>query len=219
MTKKPSVSIVMPHLILDEEIFELCKKCISSIKEYSSDYELIFVDNASPLHNDWLKENCDVYIKNEKNTGNGPGWNTGARVAKGDYICFCDNDIYVCENWLEDMKKTFQENTGVVFPNTKNKEEERFMPKLSGFCWMVPKKIWDEIGEIDEQFEIANFEDTDYFERVQNAGYELICNHDILIVHYSRATCDKVQEVQDNFESNYNKYARKHEGKFPYLNT
>ena len=213
-----SVSIVIPHLILDDQIYDLAKSCLKSIKEYTSNYELINIDNASPERNEWLRMNSDIYVHNKKNVGNGPGWNQGIKLATGDYIAFCDNDIYVDEGWLEKLIEILEDKkVGIAFPMTKCKEEPDYNSKLSGFCWVTRRDIINEIGLIDEKFGIANFEDVDYFKRVQNAGYKLKCDARVRVAHYSRATCDKVQEVKDIFDNNEKYFLQKHNSVYPHL--
>ena len=47
------------------------------------------------------------------------------------------------------------------------------MGSLNFFCVMVPRGVWEEIGELDEAFGIGLFEDDDYSMRVRSAGYEV----------------------------------------------
>jgi len=90
-----SVSIVIPHLILDDQIYDLAKSCLKSIKEYTSNYELINIDNASPERNEWLRMNSDIYVHNQKNVGNGPGWNQGIKLAIPNFSSIKPNSFII----------------------------------------------------------------------------------------------------------------------------
>ena len=75
------------------------QECIGSILEQTVPvYEIILVDDNS---NDNSASICDRYaesysnicvIHKEKNEGLSAARNTGMRVAKGEYLLFCDSD-------------------------------------------------------------------------------------------------------------------------------
>ena len=59
--------------------------------------------------------------------------------------------------------------------------------KLSGFCLLMKRIVYDKIGGLDERFGIGLFDDDDLAERARRAGFELAVAHD-LFVHQSHAT-------------------------------
>ena len=214
------LSITIPQLILDDEIWELAKKNLASIKKNTvGEYEIIFVDNASPLHQDWLKENCDLYIRNETNTGNAHAWNDGLKVATGDYLCLMDNDvIWHSFGWNEKMMEMLNNSRiGIVFPVSRNKEDDGWKIRLVGFCFIFSRKIFNEIGYISEEYGLGNFEDDDYFMRTLDAGYLLKVCKKAKIKHYSRATCDKIPEIQQIWLKNREYFFKKFQGRMPQL--
>ena len=80
------------------------------------------------------------------------------------------------------------------------------------------KKNFEKIGNISEEYGIANFEDTDYFKRAQDNEISLKCVSHIKVKHFGRATCDKVPEVKEIYERNKKIYENKFNGEYPYLN-
>jgi GT2 family glycosyltransferase/glycosyltransferase involved in cell wall biosynthesis len=83
---------------------ELTRACIGAVSAYSSDYELIVVDNAST---DGTAEYlCKMgsrvrVITNRENLGFARACNQGAAVALGKYIVFLNNDTRVHADWLD----------------------------------------------------------------------------------------------------------------------
>lgn len=207
------ISVIIPIYIIDEELRKLTEDCIESYFKHTSDgNELIIVDNASPIKdkNNW---GADVYIRNNNNHGNAVAWNQGLRIARGDYLLLSDNDVLFSENWegLADKK-------AITFPLTKCREENDFTQKLSGFFWMLSRGTYKKLGDVSEEYGIANFEDTDYFMRAQKMGIQLKCNPNTKILHHGRATCDKVPDVKEIWHKNERLYRQKYEGQYPTLN-
>jgi len=203
------LSIVIPIYNIHKDIVDLTNRCLKSIKKYTKDYEIIIIDNKN---GEQWKKDADIYIKNEKNNGNGAAWNQGAKLANGEYLVFSDNDIEILTpNWFKYFEEVFKnKKTGIVFPITKNKEDDDYFARLSGFFWAIKKELFNKVGKIDENFGIANFEDSDIFCRVKNLGYELTCTTKVKVKHYSRATCDRVPEVQQRYEQNEKYFFSKH---------
>jgi hypothetical protein len=100
--KLPLVSII----ILNYNGKKFIDDCLASILKinYPRDlFEIIFVDNVSTDRSveyvtekyDWMK-----ILKLDKNYGYAGGNNRGAKIAKGEFIVFLNNDTIVDKNWL-----------------------------------------------------------------------------------------------------------------------
>jgi glycosyltransferase involved in cell wall biosynthesis len=74
---------------------------LRSLKEYTvSDYELIVVDNCSDDGSTQLfKDAGAVLLRNEENYCYACSMNQGLAVAKGEYICFANNDLWFGRAW------------------------------------------------------------------------------------------------------------------------
>jgi glycosyltransferase involved in cell wall biosynthesis len=190
----------------------LTNDTIKTLKDNAKEkFELIIVDNGSPIH---IQIDCDQMIRTSDNKGNGAGWNIGLRHAMGDNLMLSDNDVCYKENWQN--LANFTKNT-IVFPQTATMEDPIFKNRLAGFSWMMSEKTYRKLGDIDTQYGLANFEDTDYFMRAIKHGIDLQVIEDIKAVHWGRKTCDKIPEVKNTYERNKKIYEDKYKGEYPYL--
>jgi glycosyltransferase involved in cell wall biosynthesis len=62
------------------------------------------------------------------------------------------------------------------------------VPKLSGFCLLMKRAVYEKIGGLDERFGLGFFDDDDLAERARRAGFELAVAHDLFIHHFGSWT-------------------------------
>lgn len=85
-----------------------------------------------------------------------------------------------------DGVKVFKDNKGgEVFPGMPNPTTKRDHPDYS--CWTMRKRVWDVVGEFDENFRCAFGEDADHHVRMHKAGVSAYCL-DVPFLHYGSAT-------------------------------
>jgi GT2 family glycosyltransferase len=118
--RHPKVSIV----ILVKDALGYVKNCIRSLNTYTSNFELIIVDNGSNQETkEWL-ENFGwldfTLITNKKNMGFSYGCNQGIKAAKYDYVCLLNSDTLLSPNWLGKLMRGFKysKDIGIVGPST-----------------------------------------------------------------------------------------------------
>ena len=108
---KDLVSIICPTY----NKIEFLKQMMKSIEKNTQwPFELIIVDNAS---NDGTQEYVlnagfkmkGQYLRNEENKGFAIPNNQGVEVAKGNFLCFLNNDTIVTKGWLTAMMNVFSE--------------------------------------------------------------------------------------------------------------
>lgn len=111
----PSVSVII-------SVFgqlEYTKCCLAQLEETLSgklDYEVLIIDDASKDGTvDFLKDLGEPYrvFFNEKNQGFAKNNNLGAKEARGEYLCFLNNDVFVQGDWLSPMLRVFEEKKKV----------------------------------------------------------------------------------------------------------
>jgi GT2 family glycosyltransferase len=62
------------------------------------------------------------------------------------------------------------------------------VPKLSGFCLLLKRAVYEAVGELDERFGLGFFDDDDLAERARRAGFELAVAHDLFVHHFGSRT-------------------------------
>jgi GT2 family glycosyltransferase len=72
------------------------------------------------------------------------------------------------------------------------------------FCVMMPRHVYEKVGELDEAFGIGMFEDDDYCRRVQKEGWDIACAEDVFIHHHLSASFSQIKQEkrQAMFEAN-----------------
>jgi GT2 family glycosyltransferase len=186
-----TTSIVVPVLLLpdkDRELTRFTEACFASMRMHLSDYELVVVDNGSPVDALWLSEQADVYIRNEDNRGFAVAVNQGLAAANGEWLCVCNDDITFINDWLADAQAAWGECTGAVSSHLHDHDPEHKAGRqvavpgmMFGALWLTRREVVEAVGGLDEGYERGMFEDKAWYQTVRAAGYELVkagwCRH------------------------------------------
>jgi Glycosyl transferase family 2/Glycosyltransferase like family 2 len=84
------------------------------------------------------------------------------------------------------------------------------VPKLSGFCLLMTRAVYDKIGGLDERFGLGVFDDDDLAERARRAGIELAVVHDLFVHHFgSRTFAGSGIDAEKLFDENAGRFVAK----------
>lgn len=174
----------------------------------------------------------------EENRGFAGAVNAGLMMAKGMKLLLLNNDTLVTENWLSNLLACLESDPriGLVGPVTNFISGEqrvdvpytdvKDMPtfaavnnisdparwqrvdRLTGFCLLMRRELWERTGYFDEGYKIGNFEDDDYNVRVRLQGYSLVIARDVFIHHFGSVSMkalgeQRFHEVNDRNEHYY----------------
>lgn len=227
--------ILLSYSIKNSDKYQMLSECIHSIKKNTTDHELIIVDNGSTCEQsvDLMRSSADVYIRLKDNLGFGPGMNIGYRVAKGEFVCFLNDDIVLPQGWADCLIESCGE--GVSHPGLwpfdtmddpvdgkierlnahQESRKEIGVTQSGGFgaCFVARKSTFDAVLEdgkvFDEQFRIAMFEDTDLWKRMGKAERPIVCDNRAYVYHVGNGTVGKIMEFHEAYKENEAKYKAK----------
>jgi len=193
--------------------------------------EVICIDNASPDDSAVLieKYNSRVYlIRQPVNLGFAGAINAGMQVTRGDILILLNQDCIVQPGWLDTLSDGLLERSGIGIagcrilnpdgtPNhvgarirrpdaygvhlTKVDELARGLEYVTGAAFAIRREVLETIGDFDEGFYPAYYEDADYCYRARQHGYEIACILDAEAIHL----CSSQEWQADTF-----KYAGNH---------
>jgi GT2 family glycosyltransferase/glycosyltransferase involved in cell wall biosynthesis len=171
-------------------------------------------------------------IFNETNLGFAAGNNHGLAIARGEYLVLLNNDTEVTQGWLPTLMGHLRRDPelGIVGPVTDNIGNEakivlrykdaaemygmarrytlahmgeRFpMRTLAFFCVMLPRRVYESVGPLDESYGLGFFEDDDYCRRIKQAGWRIACAEDVFVHHHLSASFGKLGKGRQKLMEN-----------------
>jgi len=207
----PSVSIVIPMYnsaaTIDEQLASI------ATQEYLGPWEVIVADNGSrddgvERVKAWMGRFPDLKIV-DASGGRGCGYarNTGARLAIGDLLLFCDADDAMGDGWLGAMVdalgrydlvggavETFALNPlpacywGSPVPAGENGSDGDAPPYAIGSNFGIRRKAFEAIGGFSEEYLRGSSEDVDICWKAILAGFQQGFTPDAVVHRRHRAT-------------------------------
>ncbi len=152
------ISLVIPHLALDDEKKRILQIFLSSVKgQYN---ELIIID-----------DNLDNLSKKI---------NIGLHKSKGDYIMVANDDVELIEGKLNYLCV----EGIVVAPTVLNSVNKLF----HGHFWAFSRKVYKKVGDMFEGYDGFYYDDSDYWMQILSKGVKIIRNENVIFNHKHPAT-------------------------------
>jgi len=200
-------------IILAYNQHEVTAECLRSIREHTTDYEIILVDNGSSPP---IEDVGSVLIRNEENIGFPKAVNQGIDISTGEYIVLLNDDTIVTEGWLDHLKAHL-EDFDIVGPMTnyaageqrialpfygddeglnkvatqyhlENREKATEVNFIMGLCMLFKRSLFDTLGPMDESLWPCSGEDIDYCFRAREMGLRVGIAKDVYIHHFGSQT-------------------------------
>ena len=215
----PLVSII----IINYNGKSYLEKCLESIKKIKYDnLEIIVVDNNSTDGTmEFLAQNYPsiITLKLDKNYGFAKPNNVAAKIAKGDFLLFLNNDTEVTPNFLTELVQVlvgnnqigicqslllkpngeidssgdFIDTIGVVYNSKEPIDKIREISSARGASMIIRKELFLDLGGFDEQF-FVSFEDVDLGWRTWIKGYKVVINPKSVVYHHGGKTHDSIKD-------------------------
>jgi polysaccharide pyruvyl transferase CsaB len=177
----------------------------------------------------------------EQNLGFAGGNNFGVSQSRGEYLVFLNVDTMVTACWIDRLLRHLHQDPsiGLLCPVTNFAGNEvkvniqygnaaamkRFAQSLAVskfgermsirvaplYCAMMPRAVWDAVGEMDELYQVGMFEDDDLSFRIRQAGYGVSTAEDCFIHHFGQGSFSKLPGETYNriFEENRKRFEEK----------
>jgi GT2 family glycosyltransferase len=203
--------VVCPNFVTAASL-PIVLRCLESVRQFSSDYRLIFIDNGSPARDAIMPEvrqnQNRIEILNDANLGFVRATNQGLQISTAPYVVLLNNDCDVCADWLPRMRAAFVGKTGIVGPRSnKNGTISGDLPWTSAhilapgemlvfFAVMISRAVIDRIGLLDESFGVGLGDDDAYCWSAQQAGFDLCYLGDLTIFHYHKTTFNQIYTLE-----------------------
>jgi len=203
---------------------ELLKQCLNSLSqtEYSN-YEVIIVDNNSnDGSQEFLKKNYpDIQIISlNKNYGFSVPNNIAAKVARGKYLVFLNNDTTVTRNWLTELVNVLEQDKKIVIGQSLLLKSDgsvdssgdfvdkwgsvysdrvfptnlRYILSARGACMIIRKDVFLELGGFDESY-FASFEDVELGWKAWLWGYKAVVVPSSIVYHLGGQTIQRISKT------------------------
>ena len=214
----PKVSII----IVNYNGKELLQKCLDSLLKVNyNNFEIILVDNNSTDGSiEFITKNYPslIIIKLDSNKGFAEPNNVAAKISKGKYLLFLNNDTVVTPNFISEMVKVmetdkkiavcqslllkpdgsvdssgdFIDHLGVVYNSKTKIDEIREVSSARGASMLVRSDIFEKLDGFDQKFFIT-FEDVDLCWRSWILGYRVLIIPTSIVYHEGGITIKKIK--------------------------
>jgi GT2 family glycosyltransferase/predicted O-methyltransferase YrrM len=194
---------------------ERLESFIKSIFSHTNnlDFAISIVDDCSDLslseknYQLAVKYGC-YYHRNNNRSGVPVSWNKATEAADAKYLVIANDDIIVCDGWLEAFKLFWENNLNLkigvvawpatnILSNISKKTSFEVLPDLShltnpvvacsGYCFATTRELFMEVGRFDERY-FATWEEIDFGAKLCMNGYKSIGLSDPVIYHQGGAS-------------------------------
>jgi cellulose synthase/poly-beta-1,6-N-acetylglucosamine synthase-like glycosyltransferase len=201
--RESALSVIIPAYNAEKTLYS----CLSALYDQSlpkRDYEIVVVDDGSTDGTSKIAKDFNVNYLFQTNQGPATARNKGVHAARGNIVLFTDSDCIPEHNWIKEMVrpfgdpdvvgvkgtyKTTQTDLAARFAQAEFEDRYDLLKKnpsidmIDTYSAAFKKDIFLQIGGFDQNFPVANNEDTDLSYRLATAGYKLVFNPAASVYH------------------------------------
>lgn len=196
--------------LLTHTALSAARRCIASVMQHSTDYDLILTANGNPEAADYFSQLAQTFqhvrvVVNETNEGFIKPNVHALSLTETPLLVLLNDDTLVCRDWLEMLRFPFHQYpmaalSGPVARCTCLTPQMRGIPGyaleyLEGSCLMARTSLMKEHGLFDPALQFAYGEDSDLSLRMRQAGYTIHQAPFRLPLHVGGATTRKVKQA------------------------
>jgi len=148
------IDIVILSNAKTKKLEQITRDCIYDLKKNTKNCNIIIVEQ-----NENVKYNADKVLYIKSNFNYNQFANIGASFGTNKYICIANNDLIFTKNWFDEILNANYPICSPISPNdkrqigiTKNEIGDVVGRNLSGWCFVIERNLWEQIGGFDEDF-------------------------------------------------------------------
>ena len=205
------ISIIIPTYCPVPEVEQKLWMCLRRIMGCTdlTDVELVVVEQGRPVAGRWIpgilnKFKTLIYCSSVEPIGFAGAVNRGVCMSSGEYLLIVNNDIEVSPRWAEKLVIAYKKvpKAGMLFPactDPKDRIELIETPWSWWSCVCISRKVWNDVGPLDEEKLRYRLHDQDWSIRAFNKGYVIGCYRGVTVTHddmstYKHMTVDEAPE-------------------------
>lgn len=128
--------------------------------------------------------------------------NLGISLTGNEYVCLCNNDLIFDKDWATNIITAMKENELLsACPAQKEKNGIEYgyanSHHMNGWCIMCDRRLFDIIGEIDDEFEFW-FADNIYAEQLKRHNVKHAVVNNSVVKHLGSTTLNGIEQSQRN---------------------
>ena len=184
--------------------------CLANITKYTDteDYELILIEDMPKfqVRDDYHVLKIDKHIILDRRANYSEKINIAAKEANGEYIAIVQNDVFVWEGWLKNLRWYFEQGLceAIIpdqFPRSRQyildsyamSMEEGLNKGARDACLiMIAKEAFEKTGGFDENLEAL--QEADFYERMVDCGVNQVTTNKVQVSHMTLGTHYQNQE-------------------------
>jgi hypothetical protein len=207
----PQLSIVVPVWSRTPELAEMAVRTLERVWEVARlSTEVIVIDNGSPVERP-LPARVHRFPENR---GVATAWNAGIHLTRAPVIAVLNSDCLVEPGWDEALYEAATTGRRIAFPYTDHCDGDGFRQPdqggTAGWCYMLTRELYEQVGPFDEWFNPAFGEDTDYWHRAWELGVELSPVPAARVTHARRSSMREEDQADLLLLGHRYKYGWKH---------
>lgn len=175
------LSIVIPTFTINKELEQMAHACAMYLY-WSPEVDEVIVCEDGGHYSNYLNTAADVYIYSRDNVGFTKNVNRGLKIASGEYIAVINSDTQIAQAKTTGNLLDLCIPDKVACPVTLGQE----VPLLAGHFFVAPRKIWEEVGYLDERMHTF-CSDADFERKVKD---KIVQVPTVSIYHEVGATLD-----------------------------
>lgn len=218
------LSVIILSYAINDDIYKMNCRCIDSLlgsESWKNNNLEILLFESNKLSK--YEYNSSVLVIKPQERFNFHGYfNKGITLSSGDYIAFCNNDIYFEKNWFSSILKVanahprfkcfspIDDRYPGMNSNSLPREKEFYKgwdygKYFAPWCFVWKRSVFNIVGPFDEQFDFYAADADEANTLRKHAIYSVVCTKSV-VRHERHQSVSKERKINDHKITDKDKY-------------